>query len=408
MSKSRLSVRTAVGDALALGFRRPVSVTVWGLVSILCLVGTLGILGWALSGLDVGHSDAPFSPEVIGEMIKIQGASHLFNLATLGFTAILLAAVTRAGLGRRHGRSLAFMQIGMDEFRVLVIQFALGIGLYLLLMPLIFIGLGIGVAVWPLEPAIRYAAISATALALVVFFIWIALRVVLITPMTVAVRRFSFIEGWRITRGRVWRLLGIAILSWLACLLVSILFVLAIAVAVHVAGFAGMVDLHALEDIDWSDHGWAMDWDLEIDWRTAGIVAAVAALPVGWLSGMTLALSYAPWASAYRQIAADPEPDPAPEPVSAPPPEPQPEPEFAPEPEGHGAKPEPQPDPEHVLEHHAGATSEHAHEASADIAPATAEHTEASETPAASDESHPVADAWDQDAVETREDHHRG
>ena len=429
MSRSRLSVRTAVGDALALGVRKPVSVTVWGLVSILGLVGALALLCWAVSGVDLVHSDAPFSPDSIREMIRLQAASVLIDLATLGFTAVLLAAVTRAGLGWRHGRSLAFMRLGLDEFRVLVVQVALGMGLCFLLAPLVLIGIGVGMAVWPLEPVVRNSAIAATAVVLVAFFIWIALRVVLITPMTVAVRKFSFIEGWRITRGRVWRLLGIGILSWLACLVASILLVLAIAVAVHLAGFAGMVDLHALKDVDWSDHGWAMDWDgdwaLEMDWRTAGIVAAVAALPIGWLSGMTLALSYAPWASAYRQIATDPEPEPTPEFVSAPPPEPQPESHSEPHPEPHPeahseshpeAHPEPAPEhgshsgpaSEHVSqaeaapESHAESPTEPVHEAHAEEAPGDAEHQ------AHAEESHPVADDPDHDAVETREDHHRG
>ena len=155
MSRSRLSVRTAVGDALALGFRRPVSVTVWGLASILCLVGTFALLDWGFAGFDLGRSEAPFDPHSLGEMLRFQGASGLINLATLGFTAVLLAAATRAGLGWPHGRSLAFMQIGLDEFRVLVIQVAMGVGAYFLLIPLVLIGVGVGLAVWPLEPVVR-------------------------------------------------------------------------------------------------------------------------------------------------------------------------------------------------------------------------------------------------------------
>lgn len=313
MSRQKLSVRRAVGDALGLGFSRPISVILWGIVSMLFAAGILGLLCWMLSTVPgfpmFGATGTGPDPEDIRAMlmhtVQVQGASAVVNLLALIMTVVLIAAVTRAVVRPRAG-GLGYMRLGMDEFRVLVIQFALGLGAYFLIVTLLLIGVGVALAAWPLEPTVRYGVIGATAFVLVMTLIWVCLRASLITPMTVAVNEFSFIEGWRLTRGRFWRLLGIVILSAVASIVVSLLI---LPVLVGFAWGAGVTAEMARavaadpESIETVLDGFAPDR------TTVAIAAAVAFLPMAWVWGLSTALSYGPWASAYRQLAAGDDPD---------------------------------------------------------------------------------------------------
>lgn len=311
MSRQKLSVRKAVGEAFGLGFRRPVSVMLWGLVSLLFSAAILALVCWMFSttpGLNpFGGTGVGPDPEdiraMLTHMVHVQGASALLNLLALLMTAVLVAAATRAVLKPRGG-GLGYMRLGGDEFRVLVIQFAFGLGAYFLIMILALIGLGVGLAAWPLEPVARYAVIGATGVILLLLLIWVCLRASLITPMTVAIRQFAFIEGWRLSRGRVWRLLGIALLSGIVSCLVSLLILPILAGFAFGVGFTADMASAVAADPDSIEsvlQGFAPDR------TTLAIAAAVALLPLAWVSGMSVALAYGPWASACRQLMASDE-----------------------------------------------------------------------------------------------------
>lgn len=123
--------------------------------------------------------------------------------------------------------------------------------------------------------------------------IWFFLRLSLAGPMTFAEGRFRLFESFRITGGRVWRLLGLAVVIYLITIALYAAAVLIGVGLVLLLGLGGAFEA-AFKDLD------ALA-TAEVLHRLAPFLAgawAVTALALGPVT----ALWYGTFASAYRQI----------------------------------------------------------------------------------------------------------
>ena len=206
--------------------------------------------------------------------------------------AMLLAAVARGVLKPRAGGALGYLRLGMDEVRVLVVTFVLG-----LFMTLVAVGSVIAVAI--VITAARTAGLSAWSglvavlgmIAVVVLMIWLAVRLSLAVPITVAERRFAFFDSFSLTKSRFWPLLGMAVIAGVMVLVIQLL---STVVSLPIAMMSGLETWTMGADTSPEDLRAALD--ISNPWVIATVVvdAIVKALTVGVL--------YAPFSAAYRDI----------------------------------------------------------------------------------------------------------
>lgn len=206
--------------------------------------------------------------------------------------AMLLAAVARGVLKPGTGGAFGYLRLGMDEVRVLVVTFVLG-----LFMTFVAVGAIIAVAI--LIMAARTAGIGAWSglvaalgmIACIVLLVWLAVRLSLAVPITVAERRFAIFDSFGLTRGRVWPLLGMAIIAGVMVLVIQLL---STVVSLPIGMMSGLDTWSMGPNTSPEDIRAALD--IGNPWVIATIVvdAIIKALTVGVL--------YAPFSAAYRDI----------------------------------------------------------------------------------------------------------
>ncbi len=212
--------------------------------------------------------------------------------ALMVIEAMLLAAVARGVLKPRSGGAFGYLRLGMDEVRVLVVTFVLG-----LVMTLVAVAAVIAVAI--VIMAARTAGIGAWSglvavlgmIAVVVLMIWLAVRLSLAVPITVAEKKFAFFDSFSLTKGRFWPLLGMAIIAGVMVLVIQLL---STVVSLPISVMSGLETWTMGADVSPEDLRTALD--ISNPWVIATIVvdAIVKALTVGVL--------YAPFSAAYRGI----------------------------------------------------------------------------------------------------------
>lgn len=204
--------------------------------------------------------------------------------------AMLMAAVARAVLNPRAG-GFGYLRLGMDELRVFVVTLVLGIllvcawlAVWLVIAVLAGIAGATG-ATW------LWLFVVLGGLAGVAAIVWLAVRLSLAVPMTVAENRYAFFDSFGLTRGRFWPLLGMTVIVIVMVLVVQLLssivtMPLAIMTGQEMWTFGASSDPEALRAA----------LDISNPWVIASAIAeaVVYALIVG--------VMYAPFAAAYRDL----------------------------------------------------------------------------------------------------------
>ena len=296
------SATDAAFEGFRLVRRNPLALVAWTLLSAVLTLSALFSLSnmmgpleaWTVQAEALDGVDQPSLDQVM-EMMAGLGAI-LVQVAwllpiTMVVGAMLSAAVAR-GVLKPSGDPFGYLRLGMDELRVLVVTFVLGLVMCLCaFVAMLAFGLLIG--------AVRAAGGGGVAvsvgiigfLALVWFFIWLSVRLSLAVPITVAEKRFAFFDSFSLTKGRFWPLLGMAVLAFVMVLLVQLLSSI---VSMPIAVASGM-------------EAWSFGADQDAE-------AVIAALDVSnpWViahalveaivSALTVGILYAPFASAYRDI----------------------------------------------------------------------------------------------------------
>jgi MFS family permease len=233
-------------------------------------------------------------------MMRFPIWSNLANLAGMLSLVVVTAAIIRAVYAGRKSDRAFFLRIGMGELQVAVVGLAAGIGFFLVSILAVLLAVGVGFAAWQLGDPWRW--LLCVALGITVFLSLILLwgRLSLPAPASIHYRTFAFEEGWKLGRGKTWRLLGLWIILFLIAILVGIAFlILFLIVMLAVGGGIQATDPEAVEA-----------WITSLPQQPALLAGLVVVLliPVAWLQGFSQTLFTAPYAYVVQTLATHEEP----------------------------------------------------------------------------------------------------
>ena len=294
----------SASDAAFEGFRlvrrKPVALIAWALLyavlslaSVFAMSNAIGLMVEWGERAEALESAEPTQAEV---MAVFQGFGEvMLSLAwllpvSLIVGAMLMAAVARAVLNPRAG-GFGYLRLGMDEVRVFVVSLVLCI---LLFCGWLAVGLLVGVlagiagatgASW------MWLVVVLGGLAGVAAIVWLAVRLSLAVPITVAENRFAIFDSFALTRGRFWPLLGMAVIAFVMVLVISLL---AMVVTLPLNLMTGLESWSFGSNADPEVMAAALDVTNPWVIVNALVEAVVYALTVG--------VMYAPFAAAYRDI----------------------------------------------------------------------------------------------------------
>ena len=294
-------MRFSASDAAFEGFRvvrrKPMTLVWWTLAYILFFALFFTVALGPLSAF-VGAVEGAQGATTPDELAPLMGA--WFGLMTLLLPlGLLFGAVLQAGVARsvlEPGRSaFGYLRLGADELRVLAVTVILallaifgfgGVGLVLG-------GLG-GVVAAALGDA-GWLVTFALFLGMAIAAIWIGARFSLAVPITLAEKRIAPFASWSVTKGRAWPIVGMALLAWILTVVVSILFSIVLFPITMALGMSG--GLTRLEGLETADIGQVLG--------TMGPFLAVMVLTQAVGAALQLAVLYAPFSAAYRDLTAE-------------------------------------------------------------------------------------------------------
>lgn len=286
----------SASDAAFEGFRlvrRKPSVILWWslayLVFFLLLIVTIGPSFLALMPQMEALSEVSRpTPEQLAPILPIYGLL-LLVLLPLGLVvgAVLNAAVVRAVLSPDESR-FGYIRLGMDEVRVGVVTLVLG----LLLLVAYFVG-ALGVGLFAFVGSLVNGGVAVLLAILGVLLalaalIWAAVRLSLAVPITFAEKRIALFDSFQMTKGRFWPLFGMAVIALMMTIVVSLLGMI-IGLPFQLMGGA------AFEAAVQSG-------------ETEAVIAALGPMVILGLllnlvlSSLQLAVFYAPFSAAYRDL----------------------------------------------------------------------------------------------------------
>lgn len=287
-------------DAVFEGFRvvrrRPMTLVWWSLfymvVMALVMAAISGSLIRLVNAAEALEAAGTPSPEDFMPIFQLYMSVFAVVLPiSLAAGAVVYAAVSRAVLRPEESR-FGYLRFGMDEVRVLVVTVALGL-MFMALGGVTFTLVGIvGGLAASLETPWLWLVAVLLGLAALGGLIWLGVRLCLAVPITVGERRIAILDSFRLTRGRFWPLLGMAILAGVLSLVVGLLGSLVLTPLQFLTG--GMTGLQDLE-------GAALAEILQTAWPMILVWIVTNAI----VSALQVAVVYAPFSAAYRSITAD-------------------------------------------------------------------------------------------------------
>ena len=197
------------------------------------------------------------------------------------------AAIARSVLYPTQ-KALGYLRFGADEFRVLVVTLGLGLIFFVLTAVIWAIIFALGAAA--MNAPILWALLAIFFLAAWAGFLWLTVRLSLAVPMTLAEKRIVLFGSWSLTKGRVWPLIGMAVIAGVMSMVVSLLGSLIFLPLQMMTG--GMEKLATVE-------GQNLIGMLQQVWPAILVYVVVNAI----ISALQVAVIYAPFSAAYRDIA---------------------------------------------------------------------------------------------------------
>jgi len=293
-------------DAAFEGFRlvrrNPMALVAWALLYAVVSLASLFAMSTAIEPLttwaermEALETQSPAAtPEQVMEAFQGFGQAMLslgwLIPVSLAVAAMLMAAVARAVLNPRAG-GFGYLRLGMDELRVFVVTLVLSILLvcaWIAIAVVVSVLAGIAGAtganwLWLFVVLAGFAGIGA--------IIWLAVRLSLAVPITVAENKFAFFDSFAVTRGQFWPLLGMAVIAFAMVLVISMLaWVITLPLNIMVGGeawsFGSSGDAEAV----------AAALDVTNPWVIASAIAQAV------VYALTVGVMYAPFAAAYRDI----------------------------------------------------------------------------------------------------------
>lgn len=296
----------SASDAAFEGFRlvrrNPLALVAWALLYAVLSLASLFAMRNAIGPMiewserAEAFEDAATAPTSAEVMAMFQdfgqvllGLSWLLPVSLI-ITAMLMAAVARAVLNPQAG-GFGYLRLGMDEFRVFVVTLVLGILAFFAWMALTVLVFTLAAVAGAAQAGWMWLFVVVAALAGVAAMIWLAVRLSLAVPITVAENRIAIFDSFPLTRGRFWPLLGMAVIAIVMVLVVQLLSAIVTMPLSLMTGHAA-----------WS-FGGAQDAEVlkaALDLSNPWVIASALAEAVVY--ALTVGILYAPFAVAYRDI----------------------------------------------------------------------------------------------------------
>ncbi|MCW4462612.1 hypothetical protein OK349_12920 [Sphingomonas sp. BT-65] len=145
-------------------------------------------------------------------VMAAMGPVWLLNLVLALVGVVLYTAAMRSVL-RPDAGGLAFLRVGMDELRMIVLTILFFIGsVILFFLASLVLGLfGAGVAMGSESPALTFLVSLLIGLVVFGLAIYFIIRFSLAFPLTLHRGEFVIGEAWRLSRGHFWTLFGAAL-----------------------------------------------------------------------------------------------------------------------------------------------------------------------------------------------------
>ena len=287
------SFNDAVGAPFLLLRRRPLYLFVWGLMMMALVAAMYSLLIPLMASMVGSASGEEAFDTYLMESIRLQAAINGMNIVMYLVMLLTWTAAARATLSPGRGDRFLFLRLGMDEVRVAVTVVAVFIGWYIALLVLILLGVGIGAALWSSSQATAVGVLIVYGLLVLALSIWGWLRVSLIAPASLILKRFAFAEGWALARGQMWKLLGLNLVVWLIYM-VSLILMYALAGAILVGSFFG-------QGLQWPAQVESYA-DVQPLIQAMIVPALVTLIPFSIVFGWVMALYAAPGVVAARQL----------------------------------------------------------------------------------------------------------
>lgn len=290
----------SASDAAFEGFRivrrRPLAMLMWALAYVAFFAIAFLLAGSSFVTVmqeveALEGSGATPTMENLGPLMQAYGVIFLVVTPLSIIVSIMLStAIARAVL---HPKDSAFgyLRLGKDELRVLGASVV--VILLLAIYYLIVGGVVFGIAAYAQSSGqgALFALALLVGLAGFCGLIWLAVRLSLMVPIIVAENRFAVLDSFRLTKGRFWPLLGMALLAFIMAIVVAFLgWLISMPITLLVGGsmasqFAGLEGQSLTQILP----------KLAPILIVSGVFNAI-------VSALQLAIMYAPFAEAYRQI----------------------------------------------------------------------------------------------------------
>jgi hypothetical protein len=304
---AEISVGGAVGAGFGLIARKPLAVLVWGLLRVGFLVAVLAIYAPVFMGMfaEIARSaqtgekpDPTMMNGMVSQMMLVQGLGFLAQILGLLLSAVSICAVTRAIIQPERS-AFAYLRVGAAELFIAVLAFGAGFVLaFCLILAIIPFAILIGILIAAHQAAAAWIVGGLGVLTLIVGGIYVAARLAFVASMMVEDGQFHLFDAWTLTKGHV----GSIVLTGFLLMLVAIALGLVLDI-VFVGLGAGVLSV-AAGGLDHLQTFFAKP--------PATIVATLApslillALLIIPIQGCAMAIFYAPWARAYRDVVPGP------------------------------------------------------------------------------------------------------
>lgn len=202
-----LSVGRILEGAFGLLRERFVAVAVW---TAIYLVGNIAMMMSA--GALFGTAMNPALATDPSAMISAVAPIYLISFA-MGLVGVVLYAAAMRAVLRPDAGGLAYLQLGLDELRLLGLLVLFGIAGFVIMLGFIFlVGIfGVGAAVGSESSGATAIAMILASIAAFALFLFLIVRFSLAFPLTLHRQQIVIGEAWRLSRGRFWTLFGAAL-----------------------------------------------------------------------------------------------------------------------------------------------------------------------------------------------------
>lgn len=199
-----LTVGKIVGGAFGLVKNKPGAVFVWGL----CYTVAAALVSTMMGRFFGAALEAQKNPEALQQMTSMFGTIFLIEFGMLILAIVLFTATQRAVLRPEQG-GFAYMRLGMDELKMFALAFVMLIVCYIFMFVVMLVAVLIGGAI-TVVAGLGGAVFSVIFMicAIVAALLWLQVRVSLMFPLTFVTGNIAIGEGWRLSRGHFWTLLG--------------------------------------------------------------------------------------------------------------------------------------------------------------------------------------------------------